>query len=230
MSNKKKWFFLKNNEVTGPYTEAEINPLAAAAPEALIWGQGLNEWVSHAEWRKALQDAEAMIHGLQKDMIPAWLIKFNDHTYGPFTYDQLVQVLKVHEAPSDVLIKSDPHSPNWHGIYDYPPLVEEVGLTRRQHHRAPISGIFKFEKDGVTHESLLGSISQGGIGIIEAHGLTVGDIVKGEIQSHQLPISINCQCEVLYFQQEDGNWGLRFINLPAESMSLVIEYTKRFKP
>jgi len=229
VSNQKKWFFLKNNEVTGPFTESEINPLAAGSPEALIWGQGMSEWVSHAEWRKSLDHLQDVLKGLQSDMTPSWLLKYNDITQGPYIYDQLVMALKAHPAPSEVLIKTNPES-QWQGIYDFPPLVEEIGLTRRQHNRAPISGIFKFEKNGQTHEALLGSISQGGIGILEAQGISVGDVLKGEIQSHQLPTSINCQCEVLYFQQEDGNWGLRFINLPAESMSLVVEYTRRFQP
>lgn len=202
--------------------------MAAATPDGLIWGQGLGEWVSHAEWKKALEHLDDVLKGLQSDMSPHWVIKHNDRTQGPYTYDQLVYALKAHPAPSEVLLKPDPNS-HWQGIYDFPPLVEEIGLTRRQHHRAPISGIFKFEKDGQTFESLLGSISQGGIGIIEANGLAVGDIIKGEIQSPQLPTNINCQCEVLYYKEDEGNWGLRFINLPAEFMSLVIEYTKRFQ-
>lgn len=228
MSNQKKWFFLKNNEVSGPYAVSEIDPLAALHPEGLVWGQGLNEWVSHAEWKSTIQHLDSIIKGLQNDMTPTWVVKFEDTPQGPMTYDQLVQTLKAHPHPSETQIKQVTDS-DWKGIYEYPTLVEEVGITRRQHSRAPISGIFKYTKNGATHEALMASISEGGIGILEAEGIAVGDTLKGEIQSPQLATAINCQCDVLY-QQSDGNWGLRFVNLPAEYSSVIVEYALRFQP
>ncbi len=225
-NEKPKWFLLTNNEISGPYHEDEIAPLAAASPDALIWGHGLSEWVSPGEWKKSLSSLDEILKSLKEDMNPSWMLKQGEDESGPFTYDQLVQTLKNHPMPAEVLFKQL-NEPDWNDIYHYPTLVEEVGITRRQHNRVPISGIFRYEKNGILFDSLLASVSQGGIGIVEAQGIAVGDKLRGQIESPQLATTINCQCDVLYLHQ-DGHWGLRFVNLPAEAQTIIIEYTRKF--
>lgn len=226
MSNQNKWFFLKNNEVSGPFLESEIDPLAASHPEGLIWGQGFNEWVTHTEWKKTLISLNEIVKELQGDMTPQWSIKYDGQAQGPFTYDQLIQTLKAHPAAGEVLVRQTPSS-EWKGVYDFVALVDEVGITRRQHNRVPISGVLRYTKNGMTFEALLASISQGGLGLLEAQGLVVGDQIRGEIVSSQLPMTLHCNCDVLY-QQEDGNWGLRFVHPPVELLTVIVEYTRQF--
>lgn len=225
----KKWFFLINNEVQGPYLESEINNLAQKHADGLVWGQGLNEWIRPSDWQKTLNELQQVLSGLQADMTPQWRMKQGEFEAGPFIYDQLLQVLKAHADPAAVLIYQDQDaSGGWKSIYSYPTLVEEVGITRRTHERVPISGIFRYEKDGASHDCLLSSISEGGLGLLEAQGLSVGDTVKGVIQSPQLPTAINCSVEALY-KQEDGSWGTRFVGLPLEAKSLIVAYTQKFQ-
>ncbi len=225
----KKWFFLVNNEVQGPYLESEINNLAQKHAEGLVWGQGLNEWIRPSDWQKTLNELQQVLSGLQSDMTPQWRMKQGDFEAGPFIYDQLLQVLKSHADPAAVMIYQDQdQAAGWQSIYSYPTLVEEIGITRRSHERVPISGIFRYEKDGAHHDCLLASISEGGLGLLEAQGLSVGDTVKGVIQSPQLPATINCSVEALY-KQEDGSWGTRFVGLPLEAKSLIVAYTQKFR-
>ncbi len=226
MTLSKKWFFLNNNEVQGPFTETEINSLAAQHSEGLVWGHGLAEWIKPDDWRKTMTDLQGILESLQSDMTPQWRVKQGDFEAGPFVYDQLIQVLKAHPNPGDILLFQESES-GWKSIYSFPTIVEEVGITRRSHERVPISGMFTYEKEGARFQCLLSSISEGGIGILEAQGLSVGDTIKGLIESPQLPMPINCSCEALY-RQDESTWGLRFVGLPMETKSLIIAYTQKF--
>ena len=226
MSITKKWFFLKDNEVQGPFRDSEIQSLIPQHPDGLVWGQGLQEWLKPEEWQKTLTDLQDILASLQSDMTPQWRLKQGTFEAGPFIYDQLIQVLKAHPEPSEVEVSSEDGT-GWKSIYAYPTIVEEVGITRRSHERVPISGLFRYEKNGSQHDCLLSSLSEGGIGVLEAEGLSVGETIRGVIQSPQLPTSINCTCEALY-RQEDNSWGLRFVNLPLEAKSLIVAYTQKF--
>ncbi len=227
MTNSNKWFFLLNNEVKGPYAESEIDSLASQNPEGLVWGHGLSEWVKPEDWKRTLQSLDDILSSLQNDMKPQWRLKQGDYEAGPFTYDQLIQVLKSHPNAGEVLIFQEGDT-DWKSIYSHPTIVEEVGITRRSHLRVPLSGVFRYEKEGAIYEALLSSISEGGLGILEAQGVSVGDLLKGTIESPQLPTPLTCTCEALY-RQDDSTWGLRFVNLPLESQSLVIAYAQKFR-
>ncbi len=226
MAVTKKWFFLVENEVQGPFVETEIKDLSKKHAAGLVWGQGLSEWIKPDEWEKTMTDLQGILASLQTDMTPQWRIKQGEFEAGPFIYDQLIQVLKAHPNAGQCLLYQESEA-TWKPIFDYPTIVEEVGISRRLHERVPISGFFKYDKDGARYEALISSISEGGISILEAQNVVVGDILKGVIESPQLPTYINCSCEALY-QQDDSAWGLRFSNLPQESQSIVIAYTKKF--
>jgi hypothetical protein len=229
MALLKKWFLLNNNEVQGPFQESEVQKLLSQLPTALVWGHGLSEWLNKEDWQKILVDLQEILTSLQSDMTPQWRLKQGTFEAGPFIYDQLIQVLKAHPDPGDVLISQDAENFQWKSVYDHPTIVEEVGITRRSHERVAISGLFRYEKDGAIYDSLLSSISEGGIGIFEAVNLSVGDTFKGTIQSPQLPTPINCNCEAVY-RLDDSSWGLKFINLNLEAKSIVIAYTQKFNP
>jgi hypothetical protein len=222
----KKWFFLINNEVKGPFPESEVHSLVQKHADGLVWGQGLSEWVTPDIWKKTLSDLQDILSSLQMDMTPQWKIRQGDFEAGPFVYDQMIQVLKAHPNAGDVDLFHEGEE-GWKGIYSFPTIVEEVGITRRSHQRVPISGIFRYEKEGATFDSLLSSISEGGIGILEAQGLSIGDVIKGTIQSPQLPTPLTCTCEAMY-RQDDSSWGLKFQNLTLESKSLIVSYTQKF--
>ncbi len=226
MAVTKKWFFLVENEVQGPFAESEIKNLSKTYASGLVWGQGLSEWIKPDEWEKTMTDLQGILASLQSDMTPQWRIKQGAFEAGPFIYDQLIQVLKAHPNAGQCLLYLESEA-TWKPIFDYPTIVEEVGISRRLHERVPMSGIFRYDKDGARYEALISSISEGGLGILEAQNVVVGDILKGVIESPQLPTHINCSCEALY-QQDDSAWGLRFSNLPPESQAMVIEYTKKF--
>lgn len=226
MEQKKKWFFLNQNNVTGPHLESEIPHLHDQYPEGLIWGAGLSEWQSHQEWSDKINLLKEVLESLQVDMTPTWWVRDDQAQSGPMTYHKLIQLLKNHTAAGDIELKQDP-SHDWLNVYDFPAIVEEVGVSRRQHERAPFSGVFRFEKAGQKLEAQVTSISEGGIGLSNAPYLSAGDILNGSLHSPLMPTDIFFEAEVLY-QRRDTTWGLRYYQISHENISLVLSYVKRF--
>jgi len=222
----KKWFFLHQNTVTGPLSETQLTKHHEQHPEGLIWGQGLSEWQSFSEWQEKLNLLKEVLDSLQTDMTPVWWMRDDQAQSGPMTYHKLIQLLKNSTAAGDIELKQDPGH-DWLSIYDFPTIVEEVGVSRRQHDRAPFSGIFRFEKAGQSFDAEVNSISEGGIGITYAPYLSAGDILKGSLVSPLLTTEIFFEAEVLY-QRRDTTWGLRYYQISHENKSLVLSYIKKF--
>jgi hypothetical protein len=224
MDHKKKWFFLKNNQVSGPFYQTDIAAHLQSNPEALVWGSGMGEWQSIEEWEKFLQDQA--VKTIDPNSHLMWWMKVSQQVTGPLTYQSLLQALKVQPFLMALQIRQEPQQ-TWKSIFDFPNLIEEVGANRRIHPRAPLNGIFKFVRNKVEFEALITSISEGGLGVTDAPFLTAGDQLKGSLSSPLLPTEIDCEVEVLT-QRGDGTCGLKFLNLSLESTSHIISYLRRF--
>lgn len=226
MEQKKRWFFLNNNQVSGPFHQSEISNRLKSEPEALVWGQGMSEWQNFEEWEKKILLLDQILESINQESHLSWWMRVNQHVTGPLTYHHLLQTLKVQPELMDLQIRQEPEQ-QWKSVFDFPHLIEEVGATRRIHPRAPLNGIFKFVRNKVDFEALITSISEGGVGVTDAPFLTAGDRLKGVISSPLLPTDIHCELEVLS-QRGDGMCGLKFLNLSIENTSLIISYLKRF--
>jgi hypothetical protein len=226
VEQKKKWFFLNQNNVTGPLRENEISALHENHLDGLIWGAGLSEWQPYSEWYVKIQLLKEVLESLQVDMTPTWWMRDDQAEKGPMTYHKIIQLLKSHRAAGDIEIKQDP-STEWLSIYDYPAIIEEVGVSRREHERAPFAGVFRFQKAGQVFETQVTSISEGGLGLSNAPYLSTGDLITGSLHSPMLAAVIHFEVEVLY-QRRDSTWGLRFHQISHENKSLVLSYIKKF--
>lgn len=226
MEQKKKWFFLNQNNVTGPHHEIEISELHEKHSDGLIWGAGLSEWQPYTDWSTKIQLLKEVLDSLQVDMTPTWWLRDDQAEKGPLTYHKLIQHLKNHKAAGDIEIKQDP-STEWLSIYDFPSIIEEVGVSRREHERAPFAGVFRFQKAGQNYEAQVTSISEGGIGLSHAPYLSAGDLLTGSLHSPMIAIVIHFEVEVLY-QRRDSTWGLKFHQISHENKSLVLSYIKKF--
>lgn len=226
MEKKKKWFFLNQNNVSGPHHENEIPALHEKNSSGLIWGAGLSEWQAYPEWSTKIQLLKEVLESLQIDMTPTWWMRDDQTETGPLTYHKIIQLLKNHKAAGDIEIKQDP-SPDWMSIYDFPAIIEEVGVSRRQHERAPFAGVFRFQKAGQNFEAQVTSISEGGIGLSNAPYLNAGDFITGSLHSPMLSTVIHFEVEVLH-QRRDTTWGLKFHQISHENKSLVLSYIKKF--
>jgi hypothetical protein len=138
----------------------------------------------------------------------------------------LIQEIKKSAHAGDLEIRQDPQT-SYKSIYEFPTLVEEIGITRRRHSRVPLQGVFKYETSEGWQESSISTISHGGFGLQSAKSMTIGRLYKGEIVSPFLGSPIFCVVEALA-KQKNESWGLRFDYLSDEGMSLLVSYIKKF--
>lgn len=221
-----RWFLLKEKNVCGPYDDKSLDWELQIYPNGLVWGPGLNEWISGPEWREKLFLIEKMILDLKSEATPCWWYKDGPLGRGPFTYEQLILELKKSRQASDIELKQAP-SQDYKSIYAWPTIVEEIGITRRRHHRVPLSGFFHYEKNNKKFQAPITTISVGGFGLNSGEGLSVGESLKGEISSPQFGMNLYCEAEVLV-KLKNGGWGFRFELLPLESEALLASYIKKF--
>lgn len=228
----KKWFLLQEGQVRGPFNEEEIEVSASKQPEGaspgLVWGRGLAEWLTPAEWRTHLKTAGPMLTEAPPQLEERhWRLKLGEDISGPFTYDEFIEALKKVVDFSLVEISNEPAG-RWRDIYAFQKVVDELGITRRAHPRVPIMGTLTVETPQGPQPIRVVSISQGGLGISDGPPLAIGDKVKGVLKSANLYSELPCNCEVVYIG-DAGYVGLRFLQMPADAQSAVIEYVNKFK-
>lgn len=221
----KMWFLLSEGQVSGPFDVAEIEGKLPSASEALIWGRGQSEWMKPDKWRRSLQSgtvAPAVAGAPDR-----WMVRIEGKERPPMDYENLLQLMRGVKDFSTVDIRPE-GSLSWKEIYAVQRVVDDLGITRRSHPRVPIMGSFAGElNDGAKFESKVISISEGGAGLNEAKGRKIGERFKGLISSPNLYVPIHSVCEVVYVGS-DGYAGLKFIGLPAEEKSAIIEYVNKF--
>ncbi|MFN8847486.1 MAG: GYF domain-containing protein [Bdellovibrionales bacterium] len=222
----RKWFLLKNAEVLGPFEPEALNWELQIDSESLVWGPGLNDWISGVEWRERLLKVSLMLRSLEMETQPSWWYRDSHLTFGPYIYHQLIQELKKSNHAGDLEIRQDPQS-DYKSVYEYPTLVEEIGITRRRHSRVPLQGVFKYESSEGWQQSPISTVSRGGFGLSEDKVMTIGQHYKGEILSPFLGSPIYCVAEALA-KQKNQSWGLRFDYISDEGVSILISYIKKF--
>lgn len=224
MKEGQRWFILQDNQVAGPYLDGEVEARLSQMKNPLVWGRGMSEWMPPANWREAKKNIEAAAPAPQE---PRWKIRLGKIESGPFEWDQFIQELKKHSDFDGILVNND-RQPDWQEVYLVPKVADELGISRRAHARVPIMGTLHCEMSQGAMDVKVISISEGGLGVSGAERLKIGENFRAALVSPNLFQTINCQCETVYLGAE-GYAGLRFVNLPVEGKSAVIEYIKKFK-
>ncbi len=220
-----KWFFMTDQEVKGPFSKEEIESLFISTPLGLAWGKGFAEWMGPNDWKKSAESVS------QQDLAaetqdPLWKLKIRDNIVGPLSYLELIQTIKQQEDVNVLHVWSEADA-DWKDVFAINRIVEDLGITRREHSRVPIMGKLHIELPKGFHESKVVSISEGGLGIHEAPVLMLGEKFKASFESPHMFATINATCEVVY-NGGDGYMGLRFVHLPMEAKSGIIEYVRKF--
>jgi hypothetical protein len=229
MSQAKIWFILSEGQTTGPFEPDEVEKNLASSKEPQIWGRGHSEWMPPARWRQTLKDAG---HALPKAVATPdkpqglWRVRIHGEEKQPLRYEELVGYLKQFPDLSSIDVFPEAGD-KWKEVYEIPRLVEELGISRRSHPRVPIVGTLVFEIPQGESTCRVISISEGGIGINDAQGMQIGNRFQGTLTSPNLYVTITSMFEAVYIGA-DGYAGLRFIDLPDEFKSSVIEYVNKF--
>lgn len=219
---------MSEGQTVGPFDPEEVEQKIPTLTDPQIWGRGHTEWMTPARWRQVLREAGHMTARSHSPEQPQglWRVRVHGEEKNPLRYHELVTFLKTFNdlSPVDILPEA---GDGWKEVYAIPRLVEELGISRRSHPRVPLVGTLTFEIPQGEASCRVISISEGGIGINDAHGLQIGSQFPGTLSSPNLYVTITADFEVVYVGK-DGYAGLRFINLPEEFKSSVIEYVNKF--
>lgn len=224
--DQKRWFLLLEGQVTGPYADQEIENRIDKSKETLIWGRGQSEWLSPDKWRLTLKALLAQ-QALEQQNSRQWKMKVDNKELTPMSMDELIEHLKDYTDLSPVRIWTDGFD-DWKEVFQVRKIMDELGISRRSHPRVPMMGSLKgIASIGEVNAKII-SISEGGVGVNSAKGLQIGEQFHAVLASPNLFVSINCNMEVVYVSA-DGYAGMRFLGLPSEARSAIIEYVKKFQ-
>ncbi|HPI41180.1 MAG TPA: PilZ domain-containing protein, partial [Pseudobdellovibrionaceae bacterium] len=142
-------------------------------------------------------------------------------------YDELIDYLKSLKDLNNIEVWMDAQK-KWKDLFAVNRIVDTLGVSRRSHPRVPIIGNLHCESPAKGNFDVkVITISEGGTGVVEAKSVRIGDRFKGTLDSPNLFSKIVSQFEVLYVGK-DGYAGLKFVGLPLEFKTQIIEYVNKF--
>lgn len=226
-----KWFVLSNSSVYGPYSPSQVEEKAAGSTAPLIWGRGLSEWVSLDKWRQHSTQAEINERNAKQANERLWKIQSEGIEHPPMSYSMMMEFLKSKDDLGEIRIWTEGFD-DWKEIYEIHKIMDELGVSRRAHPRVPIMGTADMEVSGSLYSAKIISISEGGAGLEtetskQSTYLRIGAKIRISIKSPNLYNHIHTNAEVVYMN-DDGYVGVRFLNLPTDSKTIIFDYVKKF--
>jgi hypothetical protein len=221
----KIWFVLNEGQVTGPYEPSEVESTVSSYKDPQVWGRGHGEWMSVPRWRQHLKDSPGAAP-VTEDQSRSWVIRIDGRSRETMKYTELIAQLKTLTDFTPVDISSD-GGQTWKEVYAVQQVVDDLGISRRSHPRVPIVGTLEFDHDTETMKCRVISISEGGLGVNDAESLKIGEKFFATLTSPNLYVTVSTTCEVVYVGN-DGYAGLRFVGLPEEFKSSIVEYVNKF--
>lgn len=223
------WFVHHEEKILGPFTTEKIlQDLkdGEISYGAYIWSKGQVEWIPVSDWENKLDDLVAFSDQSKRE----WKIRTKNDVVNSLTFDEVVNALKVMPNFNTVAVAPE-DSQEWVPIYSSYAFMEALNMSRRNFLRAPLMGLAKVTRDGSRFSYVVktSTIGQGGIGV---YGLGPnfdhGTEVAMRIESEDLSSPINVTGTIVY-NTEKGFVGIRFGELQAESIAVIIDYMKRFQ-
>lgn len=220
----KRWFVQISAKIYGPLDVLEVQQWHSKSKDCLIWGKGLSEWLSFHDWEKSI-----VVSAEKEAGASLWQYRFGDQESKIYKLNELVDELKKLPSYDNVYVKSD-QDPKWQLIFSAVTVAEKIGITRRMQMRVPIFGFF--EGHNITldedFQAKLLTLSEGGFGLTNAFGLTIGHSLRGQIVSPNLTQTLPVVGDVVYSDNR-GNIGIKFSSLSKESHSIILDYIAKFK-
>lgn len=224
-----KWFAQKNNKITGPFDQIQIENLISTNPnDILIWGKGMSEWLAPNDWKDFLNQKNSVLETAKAE--PMWFFKYNDKESAALNFNELTSELKKITNYDGLYLKNDTQPNKWQSIFALPIIADELGITRRNTPRVPILGFLNGQRldDHTAIKAKVVTISEGGCGVTDGSGINAGTSLKGIIKSPNLNGDIHIHADVVYVGK-DGYIGMQFSSISPESKSQIIEYVNKFK-
>jgi hypothetical protein len=224
-----KWFLLQEERVRGPFSTDEIKAQVAEGQiesSCLIWGRPQATWQNVSWW---LKESGQMTITHQSEIVEQkWHYALNGDSKGPFTRIELVNEMKTLRNKGEILIWTKGMK-SWVDLYEFHDLLDEIGLNRREHPRAPIEGAVIVRFNDKTYVGQLKTISPGGFGAIQLNSqLAIGQQITVDIKSDQLNTPITVKANVQY-GSDNGYYGFKFLGINMEAKAIIMEYIRSSK-
>lgn len=224
------WYIYSNNIVSGPFStegvEAGLQDNTWSG-SALIWWKGQREWVSIDTWR---QDLKNILESLRTNIqTTAWYVEHLGTQKGPMSIKDLQQYIQTNGIIGSCRVWTNGMD-KWMSVFQINELVNQFGITRRKHQRAPFKGDLIVTAPNA-QETLIahpGSISAGGLGVRGLETVKTGDDLSLQLKSPLLIQEVKSLARVVY-TNIGGYTGLEFKTLSPEYESIITDYVKQFK-
>jgi Tfp pilus assembly protein PilZ len=226
----KQWFLYSSDLVSGPHSTADIQQKLISREllaESYIWWKGQREWVPAVTWRNDLESIIAS-HNTSPEH-PVWYIDMGEKPIGPLTHLELIENLSRTNNPSQIRLWAVGMK-KWKSLFEVQDVLERLGISRREHERAPIMGtltITRTNDSPLCFSAKMASISVGGAGVSDVFDLRNGDDVLMVLKSREIPSLLHISGEVVY-AAKNGNAGIKFRHVSEETWSLIHSYVKKF--
>lgn len=226
------WFLYVDDIVSGPFTTDQVNSQLGSgqvSPNAFIWWKGQTEWIPLKNWQSQLSD---IMQSMQKDVRKqnqVWYMDIGNSQVGPITQTELIEHLKATPHLNKIRLWSVGMK-QWTSLFELGEVMDLLGLSRRENLRAPIMGTVAVNRSTDDPKGFVlkaTTISVAGMGVSGSHDLRAGDLVSLVIKSNGFKSSIHLRGEVTYVTSQNFA-GIRFLQAPAETQSLILAYVKKF--
>lgn len=221
-----KWFLNNNEEISGPFSSAEIQERIkdGLSPETLIWGRQQKEWRTLSWWKQALPQLLSALHQGSFDQ-PKWHIAMHGKSQGPLTRKDLIDQLKDQTQLQGIMIWCKGMK-SWLPIFDFHDIMDDLGIDKRRSPRSQITGTVTAHNGLITGIGQIKSISEGGLGVMGLPAGIPGQELHLEITSPHLSEPIRAKAEIRYIT-ETGYFGMQFTQISMEAKSTIIDYIRR---
>lgn len=224
------WFVYSNEVVSGPFDTQQVKEqlnLGRWTESSFIWWKGQREWMPIQAWSSQLNTI--LRNREEKTHSPVWYLDVTGSPIGPLTQSEMLQHLRSLSNLNRVRLWTVGME-KWTNLFDLPEIMDQLGVMKRENERAPLMGavaISRFSEDARPIVARAASISVGGLGVNDAHGLTKGDEVQVLIKSQEFPGPIRIKAHIVYVTAQ-GYAGMKFHNVHGETASLILDYVKKF--
>jgi hypothetical protein len=226
MDTEQKWFLFENGIVAGPLSPQDVETKKQNPKTSLVWGRGMPEWAPFEKWKIQHQQYSQSVSTKNAHQEREWRVKYQGQEMSPMSYASMMNYLKTLTDLGEVRIFTQGYT-EWKEVYQIHKVLDDLGVSRRAHPRVPIMGSILLEGSNQSINTKILSISEGGLGLADATNVLIGEKYKMTIKSPNLFSLVHATGEIVYVG-DDNYAGVRFVGLPQEAKSAIVEYVKKF--
>ncbi len=229
---EKIWFLYSSidKKVSGPFVSDDVHRKLSAGeitPDCNIWWKGQREWLSVHTW---ISSGEKLLKSQkEKSNSAIWYLDLGGEPTGPLTQSEMIDSLRGHQNFNRIRLWTVGMK-TWKSIFEFSEVMDALGVSRREHTRAPLIANVQLNRAGDSEISIVlkaATLSIAGVGLNNANSLIKGEELQIMIKSDEFSAPIRARVIVIYVSS-NGNAGLKFQQLQPESQSIIYDYIRKF--